>query len=78
MAILNFGSIFKKSLAHPHVARNVMLTFQKQISKLFFKSFFAPPKNLSWFVAAILNFSKTLKKSPANLHIMGNVIVKFE
>ena len=24
-AILNFGSIFKKSHAHPHVARNVML-----------------------------------------------------
>ena len=24
-AILNFGSIFKKSLAHPHVARNVMV-----------------------------------------------------
>ena len=24
-AILNLGKIFKKSLAHPHVARNVML-----------------------------------------------------
>ena len=27
--ILNFGSIFKKSLAHPHVAGNVMLKFKK-------------------------------------------------
>ena len=30
VAILNFGSIFKKSLAHPHVAINVMLKFQRQ------------------------------------------------
>ena len=29
VTIFNFGSIFKKSLAHPHVARNVMLNFQK-------------------------------------------------
>ena len=28
-AILNFGSISKKSLAHLHVARNVMLKFKK-------------------------------------------------
>ena len=28
-AILNFGSILKKSLAHPHVARNVMLKLKK-------------------------------------------------
>ena len=33
-AILKFGSIFKKSLAHPHAARNVM----------FFLSFYAPPQ----------------------------------
>ena len=33
-AILNFGSILKKSLAHPHVARNVMLKFQKKLQKL--------------------------------------------
>ena len=35
MAILKFGSIFKKSLAHPHVARNVMLKFQKKIISSF-------------------------------------------
>ena len=35
-AILKFGSIFKKSLAHPHVARNVMLKFQKKLTKQFF------------------------------------------
>ena len=34
-AILNFGSIFKKSIAHPHVARNVMLKLKK-MPKLFF------------------------------------------
>ena len=28
-AILNFGNIFKESLANPHVAGNVMLNFQK-------------------------------------------------
>ena len=28
-AILNFGRILKKSLAHPHVARNVMLNLKK-------------------------------------------------
>ena len=37
VAILNFGSIFKKSLAHPHVARNVMLKFQKKIKKYFLR-----------------------------------------
>ena len=31
MAILNFGSIFKKSHVHPHVARNVMLKLKKKI-----------------------------------------------
>ena len=35
MAILKFGSIFKKSLAHPHVARNVMLKFKKKIISSF-------------------------------------------
>ena len=34
-AILNFGSISKKSLAYPHVARNVMLKFQKKITSIF-------------------------------------------
>ena len=33
MAILNFGSIFKKSLAHPHVARNVMLKIDKKLTR---------------------------------------------
>ena len=33
MAILNFGSIFKKSLAHPHVARNVMLKIEKKLTR---------------------------------------------
>ena len=28
-AIFNFDSVFKKSLAHPHVAMNVMLKFEK-------------------------------------------------
>ena len=32
---LNFGSISKKSLAHPHVARNVMLKFQKKLTSSF-------------------------------------------
>ena len=32
MAILNFGNIFKKSLAHPHGSRNVMLKFQKSVT----------------------------------------------
>ena len=42
-AILNFGSIFKKSLAHPHVARNVMLKFKK-IDQTNFLSFCAHQK----------------------------------
>ena len=72
MAILNFISIFKKSLAHPHVARNVMLKFQKKLTKQFFE-FLAPQKNKNWSVADILNFSK---KWTAHLHIVGNVIIK--
>ena len=32
--ILNFGSIFKKSLAHPHVARNVMQKCQRIMARL--------------------------------------------
>ena len=74
-AILKFGSIFKKSLAHPHVSRNVMLKFKQKLTK---QIFLHSPKNSSWSVAAILNFSKTLKKSPAHLHSVGNVIVKFK
>ena len=35
MAILNFGRILKKSLAHPHVPRNVMLKFQKKLTSSF-------------------------------------------
>ena len=35
-AISNFGNIFKKSLAHPHVAQNVMLKFEKKMTKLIF------------------------------------------
>ena len=34
-AIWNFGIISKKSLAHPHVARNVMLIFQKDLTSSF-------------------------------------------
>ena len=34
--ILNFGSIFKKSLANPHVARHVMLNFEKKLNRQFF------------------------------------------
>ena len=33
--ILDFGSISEKSLAHPHVARNVMLKFQKDLTSSF-------------------------------------------
>ena len=44
MAILNFGSIFKKSHAHPHVSRNVMLKFQKKLTKQCFLVFVAPKK----------------------------------
>ena len=43
MAILNFGSIFQKSLAHPHVAGNVMLKLEKNNQTNFF-SFCAPQK----------------------------------
>ena len=78
MAILNFGSIFKRSLAHPHVAGNVMLKFQKKLNKQFFLVFAPPPKKLKLICGGHFNFHKTLKKSPAHLHIMGNVIVKCE
>ena len=44
MAILNFGSIFKKSLAHPHVASHVMLKFQKNGSIVF--EFLYPQENV--------------------------------
>ena len=44
MAILNFGSIFKKSLAHPNVARNVMLKFKKNIDQTNFLSLRAHQK----------------------------------
>ena len=44
MAILNLGSIFQKSLAHPHVAGNVMLKFKKIDQNNFFE-FQRPPKN---------------------------------
>ena len=42
MAILNFGSILKKSLAHPHVARNVILKFRKKLTSRFLV--FAPTR----------------------------------
>ena len=42
-AILNFGSIFKKSLAHPHVARNMMLKFEKKMTRQILWVF-APPQ----------------------------------
>ena len=32
---MSFGSISKKSLAHPHVATNVMLKFQKDLTVVF-------------------------------------------
>ena len=35
-AILNFGSTFRKSLAHPHVAKNVKLKYQKTLAELTF------------------------------------------
>ena len=35
MAILKLGSIFQKSLAHPHVAGNVMLKFKKNDKNIF-------------------------------------------
>ena len=35
MAILNFGSIFKNSFAHHHVARNVMLKLKKNLPVVF-------------------------------------------
>ena len=34
-AILTFGSIFQKSLAHLHVARNGMMEFQKNLPVVF-------------------------------------------
>ena len=39
---MNFGSISKKSLAHHHVARNVMLKFQENITRSF--EVFAPTR----------------------------------
>ena len=72
--ILNFGSIFRKSIADPHAARNMMLKLKKIDQTIFF----APTKKISLVHGAILNFSKTLKMSPAHIHMVGNVIVKFE
>ena len=43
MVILNFGSIFKNSLAHQHAARNVMLKLKK-IDQTNFLSFCAHQK----------------------------------
>ena len=43
-SILNFGRIFKKSLAHPHVARNVMLKFHYKNEQTNFLSFCAHKK----------------------------------
>ena len=40
MAILNSGSILKKSLAHPHVAKNVMLKFKKKLTDRFYFEFY--------------------------------------
>ena len=45
MAILNFSSIFKNSLAHPHVASNVMLKFQKKLISSF--RIFHPQENVT-------------------------------
>ena len=44
-AILNSGSICKKSLAHPHVAGNAMLKFQKDLTSSF--CFLRPQKNVT-------------------------------
>ena len=35
VAILNFGRICNKLLAHPHVAMNVILKFQKKLTGSF-------------------------------------------
>ena len=43
--ILNFGSILKKSLSHPHVARNVMLNSKKKINNIF--EFLRPQENVT-------------------------------
>ena len=43
--ILNFGSILKKSLAHPHFVRNVMLKIQKKSPVVF--EFLRPQENLT-------------------------------
>ena len=37
-AILNFSKTLQKSHAHPQVARNVMLKFQKKVTTIFFSS----------------------------------------
>ena len=39
---MHFGSISRKPLAHPHVARNVMLKFQNKLTSSF--SVFAPTR----------------------------------
>ena len=46
MAILHFGSISQKSLAHPHVARNVMFKFQNKLTSSFFY-FLRPQENVT-------------------------------
>ena len=69
VAILNVGSIFKKSLAHPNVARNVMLKLKKKLPK----QVFAPTKKMKLICGGHFEFQKTLKNSPAHLHMVGNV-----
>ena len=46
MVIFNFSSISEISLAHPHVARNIMLKFQEKLN--FFRPSAAPRLKL-WF-----------------------------
>ena len=40
--ILNFGSFFKKSLAHPYVGKNATLKLQKKIDQTIFLRFSSP------------------------------------
>ena len=74
VAILNFGNIFKNSIAHfPRCYESDLIfwTFWTLVLA-------ATQKLWSWPLAAILNFGSIFKKSLAHSHIARNVILKFE
>ena len=61
MAILNFGSIYQKSLAHPHVAGNVKLKFKKKLTKIIFLVS-GPTKKLKLIRGGYFEFQWNLEK----------------